>query len=183
MSVQDEVKQSRITLKYRTEIDGEPAAIDLPLRLMILADFSQGTSKDRKLDLDARVARNLDGSNTADIMKDMNISLDLTVPNKIGGSGDIDVKLSIDSIDSFSPQEVARQVPQIQSLVLFKKLLEEIQSNLANKKEFAQLLNKLFSNKAALEKIRGEIKHLAPTLPKKQIGHSDSKPEKQGMKQ
>lgn len=175
MSVQDEVPKSRITLTYKTEVDGEPAAVDLPLRLMLLADLSQGTSKDRKLDLDARAPRSLNGSNTSEIMEDMNITMDFVVPNKISGGsgGDLNVKLSIDSLESFSPQEIAKQVPQIQSLVLFKKLLEEVQSNLANKKEFAQLLNKIYSNKDVLEKVREELKHLAPTLPKAQIAHSE----------
>jgi len=176
MSVQDEVPKSRITLTYKTEVDGEPAAVDLPLRLMLVGDFSQGSSKDRKIDLDERAPRNLNGSNTADIMQDMGISLEIVVPNKISGgdSGDINVKLSIDGLDSFSPQEIAKQVPQIQSLVLFKKLLEEVQSNIANKKEFAQLLNKLYSNKEALTQVKKELKHLAPTLPKAQIGHVDN---------
>ncbi len=174
MSVQDEVPKSRITLTYKTEVDGEPAAVDLPFRLMIPGDFSQGTSKDRKLDLDERVPRNLNGSNTADVMREMGISLDIVVPNKInsGDGGDLKVQLKVEGLDSFSPQQIAKQVPQIQSLILFKKLLEEMQSNIANKKEFAQLLNKLYANKEALEGLKEELKHLAPTLPKAQIGHS-----------
>ena len=47
MAVQDEVPKSRITLRYRTEIDGTPADIQLPLRLLMMGDFSLGTSKDR----------------------------------------------------------------------------------------------------------------------------------------
>lgn len=174
MAVQDEVPKSRITLTYKTEVEGAPATVDLPFRIMIPADFSLGSSKDRKFDLDERNPRNLDGTNTSDVMRDMGISIDLVVPNKINAetSETLDVHLSISSLDSFSPQEIAKQVPQIQSLLLFKKLLEEIQSNIANKKEFAQLLNKLYSNPDAFAKLKEELKQLAPTLPKPQIGHS-----------
>lgn len=179
MSVQDEVPRSRITLTYKTEVDGEPATVNLPFRLMIPADFSLGTSKDRKIDLDERTPRNLDGSNANDVMREMGITLDLVVPNKINKdvSETLNVRLSINSLNSFSPQEVAKSVPQLQSLLLFKKLLEEVQSNIANKKEFAQLLNKLYSNPDALIKIREELKQLAPTLPKAQIAHSEAKGE------
>ena len=31
MAVQDEVPKSRITLIYKTEVNGEPAAVDLPV--------------------------------------------------------------------------------------------------------------------------------------------------------
>ena len=175
MAVQDEIKPSRITLVYKTEVDGEPAAVDLPFRLMIPADLSMGTSKDRKVDLDQRAPRNIDGSNANDVMRDMDISLDLTVSNRINRdeSETLDIKLSIASLESFSPQEIAKQVPQIRSLMLFKKLLEELQSNIANKKEFSQLLNKLYSDPDSLTKLRGELENYAPTLPKAQIGHSE----------
>lgn len=167
MPVQDEVPKSRITLTYKTEVDGEPATVDLPFRLMIPADLSLGTSKDRKLDLEERAPRSLNGTNTSDVMRDMGISLDLVVANKISpeSSESLRANLVIDSIQSFSPENVAKQVPQIQSLILLKKLLEEIQSNIANKKEFAQLLNRLYSNQHSLEKIKEELKALAPALP------------------
>ena len=137
MAVQDEVPKSRITLVYKTEVDGEPAAVDLPLRLMITADLSMGTSKDRRVDLDQRAPRNADGSNANDVMKDMGVTLALTVPNRINpeASETFDVNLSIASMESFSPQEIAKQVPQIRSLLLFKKLLEEIQSNITDLKK------------------------------------------------
>jgi type VI secretion system protein ImpB len=148
---------------------------------MIPADLSLGTSKDRQQDLDERSPRGLNGSNTNDVMRDMGISLEIVVPNKIASSSkeSLKVSLSINSLDSFSPQEVAKQIPQIQSLVTFKKLLEEIQSNIANKKEFAQLLNKLYSNQDALIKMKEELKAFAPTLPKAEIGFVDNQAEKQ----
>ena len=42
---------------------------------------------------------------------------------------------------------------------LLKKLLEEVQSNVANKKEFAQLLTKLFSSEESLSKMREKLKN------------------------
>lgn len=159
MPVQDEVPKSRITLTYKTEVEGEPAVVNLPLRLMVLGDFSAGTSKDRKLDLDQRGLRALSGSNIGEIMQDMDINLDMVVADKINPEGqDLRVQLKIDSLKSFTPEEVAKQVPQIRSLLLLKKLLEEVQSNVANKKEFAQLLNKLYTNKGSLERMREKLK-------------------------
>ncbi len=159
MSVQDEVKKSRLTLRYKTEVNGEPAVVDLPLRLMVLGDFSAGSSKDRQVDLEERKSRSLDGGNFNELMRDMEIALDMVVPNKVNPDEEsLRVKLSVDNIRSFSPEEVAKQVPQIRSLILLKKLLEEIQSNVANKKEFAQLLSRLFSNGNLLSSLREKLK-------------------------
>lgn len=159
MAVQDEVPKSRLTITYKTEVNGEPAVVNLPLRLMVLGDFSNGSSKDRKLDLEERKLRSLDGRNTNEMMKDMGISMDVVVPNKINPQEEgMRVKVNFDSMSSFSPEEVAKQVPQIRSLLLLKKLLEEIQSNIANKKEFASLVNNLFANKELLSKYREKLK-------------------------
>ena len=160
MPVQDEVPKSRITLTYKTEVDGEPAVVDLPLRLMVLGDFSNGTSKDRQLELEERNLRALDGRNTDQIMEDMGINLDIVVPNKINPKEqDMRVKLDIDSMSAFSPEAVAKQIPQIRSLLLLKKLLEEVQSNVANKKEFAQLLNKLYADENLLQGLRKKLQN------------------------
>lgn len=162
MAVQDEVPKSRITLTYKTEVDGEPAVVDLPMRLMVLGDFSNGSSKDRKQPLEERGTRALNGSNTDEIMKDMGINLDIVVPNKINNKEEeLRVQLNLDSISSFSPDAVAKQVPQIRSLLLLKKLLEEVLSNVANKKEFAQLLSKLYSDQESLQKLREKLQNFS----------------------
>jgi type VI secretion system protein ImpB len=160
MAVQDETPKSRITLTYKTEVQGEPAVVDLPFRILALGDFSGGSSKDRQIDLEERGLRSLDGKNTNQVMKDMRISLDMVVPNKINSQEEsLRVELNFDSMNAFSPESIAKQVPQIRSLMLLKKLLEEVQSNIANKKEFAQLLSKLFSSEESLNKMREKLKN------------------------
>ena len=83
MAIQDEIPKSRLTLKYKTEIDGQPEDLSLPMRLLVTGDFSLGSSKDRKLDLEDRRVRNVDGTNTDAIMKDMDIGLNFSVANQI----------------------------------------------------------------------------------------------------
>lgn len=162
MPVQDEIPKSRITLTYKTEVDGEPAVVNLPFRLMVLGDFSNGSSRDRSLELEERNLRSMDGKNTDEVMKDMGINLEMVVPDKLKNDGsDMRVQLKVDSMNSFSPEDIAKQIPQVRSLLLLKKLLEEIQSNVANKKEFAQLLGKLYSNEELYNKMKDELKEFA----------------------
>lgn len=160
MSIQDEIPKSRLTLTYKTEVNGAQEDVNLPLRLAILGDFSGGTSQDRKLDLDERRIRNLDGTNTDAVMKDMGISLDLTVDNKVDPdkAEEMDVKLSLDSIKSFNPEQVAKQVPKLNGLLMLKELLEEMTSNVDNRKEFRKLLNELLQDQGALESLKDELK-------------------------
>jgi type VI secretion system protein ImpB len=160
MSIQDEIPKSRLTLRYKTEVDGQPEDISLPLRLSVLGDFSHGTSKDRKVDLEERRVRNLDGTNTDAVMKDMGMSLSFPVPNKVDPDNgeELQVELPIESMKSFSPDHVAKHVPKLKGLLMLKRLLEETLSNVDNRKEFRKLLGELMADQASLQKLIGELK-------------------------
>jgi len=160
MAIQDEIPQSRLTLRYKTEVSGEPADITLPLRLMILGDFSLGTSTDRQLDLDERRVRNLDGTNTDATMKDMGMSLRFTVDNKIDPNNEpeLEISLPIDSMKSFSPDQVAEHVPKLKGLLTLKQLVAEMLTNVNNRKELHKLLNEMMGNSENKDKILADLK-------------------------
>jgi len=160
MAIQDEIPKSRLTLKYKTEVNGQQEDVDLPMRFLVTGDFSQGTSKDRKVELDERRLRNFDGKNTNDVMKDMGINLDFVVDNKIDPDSEeeLAVSLPFTGINSFSPAEVAKNVPKIKSLLLLKKLLNEMMTSVDNKKEFRKLLNDLMGDQDAMGKLLEELK-------------------------
>lgn len=159
MAIQDEIPKSRLTLRYKTEVNGQPEDITLPLRLMVTGDFSQGSSTDRKLDLDERRIRNLDGTNTDQVMKDMGMSLNFAVENKINpDQDDMQVNLPINSMKSFSPDEVAENVPKLKGLLTLKKLVEEMLTNVDNRKDLRKLMDELISNPENMEKVLADLK-------------------------
>lgn len=160
MAITDEIPKSRITLTYRTEVHGEREDVALPFRVLIMGDLSNGTSKDRKLDLDQRQIRGLDGKNLDAVIKDMGMSLKLTVPNKVNpdeGGAEMEVELPISGLKSFSPAEIAHNVPKLKALLLLKKLLLEAQANLDNRKEFRKLMRELATRKEAIAALQGEL--------------------------
>lgn len=160
MAIQDEIPKSRLTLRYRTEINGQPEDVNLPLRLLVTGDLSLGSSKDRKVDLEERRMRNMDGKNTDAVMKDMGIKLNFAVPNKIDPDKEEDMQVSIpiESMKSFSPDQVAKHVPKVKGLLMLKRLIEEVTSNVDNRKEFRKLLGDLLADQEALGKMMEELK-------------------------
>lgn len=153
MAITDEIPKSRITLTYRTEVRGEPEEVSLPFRVLVMGDLSGGTSRDRKVDLDQRQIRGLDGKNLDAVMADMNMVLRLTVPNKINpqaAGDDLQIELPVRGIKSLAPAEIAKNVPRIRALLLLKKLLLEAQANLDNRKDFRKLVRALATDKAAI---------------------------------
>jgi len=160
MSVQDEIPKSRLTLRYKTEVNGTPADIVLPMRMMVTGDFSGGTSKDCEKDLDERLSHSMNGTNTDDVMREMGISLTVAVPNRVDPENgeDINVNLKIDSMKSLKPDAIAKQIPKVEALLLLKRLLEESISNVDNRKEFRKLLDELMSQPDQLEKVLADLK-------------------------
>ena len=59
---------------------------------------------------------------------------------------------------SFTPAEVAKNVPKIRALLLMKRLLLEVQANLDNRKEFRKLLRQLAQDKGSVTQLLGELK-------------------------
>lgn len=159
MSIQDEIPKSRLTLRYKTEVNGQLEDLSLPMRFLVAGDFSQGSSKDQKEDLDERRIRNMDGKNTDAIMKDMGLNLKFQVPNKIDPDKEEDLQVDIpfDSIRSMSPDQVALNIPKIRGLLMLKELLQEVMSNVDNRKSYRKLLSELMGNEEALSSMLGEL--------------------------
>lgn len=154
MAITDEIPRSRITLTYRTTVRGEPEDVTLPFRVLAMGDLSNGTSVDRKLDLDKRQLRRLDGKNLDDVMKDMGMSLQFTVKNRINpvsGGEEFEVRLPVTSTESFLPASVAKDVPRVRALLLLKKLLLEAQANFDNSKDFRNLLRTVAQSSSSID--------------------------------
>lgn len=159
MAVNDTIPKSRITLTYRTDVRGEKEEVNLPFRLLIMGDMSAGKSTDRKLDLDQRRIRNIEGSHLTEMMADMNISIETEVQNRIDPqNGDtLKVSIPITSMRSFDPYEVAQHVPKIKSLLLLKSLLLELQGDIDNRKQFRRAMRTVALNKDNLVSLRAEL--------------------------
>jgi type VI secretion system protein ImpB len=153
--IQDKLPKSRITLVYRTNINGEAEDVKLPFRVVVLGDFSLGSAKDRQLDLEERKMRSVTGSNLNDLMKDMGMSIAFEVDDKLSsdGEGKMAVELPISRMKSFHPDEIVHHVPKLKALLLLRKLLLEMQSDIDNRKELRRKLYELFSNKEELKKL------------------------------
>jgi len=153
--IQDNLPKSRITLVYRTNINGQKEDVKLPFRVAVLGDFSLGSSTDRQVDLEERKMRSVTGSNLNELMKDMGMSVSFEVDDKVSadGEGKMAVELPITGMKSFHPDEIVHHVPKLKALLLLRKLLMEMQSDIDNRKELRRTLYELFSNKEQLQKL------------------------------
>ncbi|KFE63036.1 type VI secretion system contractile sheath small subunit [Hyalangium minutum] len=155
MPIQDKLPTSRITLTYRTTINGQEEEVDLPFRMLVLGDLSLGSSKDRKVDLDERKLRSVKPGGLDDLMKDMDMSIEFQVPDKTtsSGEGTMNVKLPIERMKSFHPDEFVQHVPKLKALLILRKLLLEMQADIDNRKELWRTLSELYAHPEQIQQL------------------------------
>lgn len=159
MAIQHDLPRSRLTLTYKTTIHGEPETVNLPFRLLVLGDFSSGQHKDSEKDLELRPLRAINGPNLSNVMSDMKITLSLNdVANRIDDGEALEVRLPLESMRSFSPDEIVKHVPQLKALLLMRQLLQELQGQIDNQSGLRKEIQRLFADKNAIEEIKKELK-------------------------
>jgi type VI secretion system protein ImpB len=122
---------------------------------VVLGDFSLGSSTDRQVDLEERKMRSVSPGNISDLMKDMGMSISFEVDDKISadGEGKMAVELPINRMKSFHPDEIVHQVPRLKALLLLRKLMLEMQSDIDNRKDLRRKVYELFSNPEEVKKL------------------------------
>lgn len=141
MAIQDQIPRSRITLTYRTTISGEPETVELPLRLLLVGDFTQ--VEERQDDLDTRRIRGINKEGLGSVMEDMKLGVEFQVPGLF--SAEETATLSFKSMRDFDPDRVSEQVGSINALRQMRTLLMELRSSIANQRDFRKGLNRLIT--------------------------------------
>jgi type VI secretion system protein ImpB len=91
-------------------------------------------------------------------MRSMDLSAEYVVKNTIkGGDEDMKVNLDFEDLDSFSPEEVARQVPELNKLVAMRNLLQDLRNRVVSLSQFRKELNKIVKDKDQLQKLSSEL--------------------------
>ena len=159
-SFQKEKPPSRINIFLEVLKDGAKKKMELPMRLMVLGDF---TLKESGAPLDEREKINVNKDNFEQVMKSRSLGLNFNVKDHIaGGDNEMKVDLKFNDLSSFHPEEVAKQVPQLGRLLATRNLLQDLRDRIINKNEFRKRLEAIIKDKAAMNQLLAELNQLAP---------------------
>lgn len=157
-SFQKEVPKARINLSLNVETGGNAKKLELPLKMLVMGDFSNGKTKGKVVD---RERVNINKNNFEAVMKDLNPTTGFEVPNQLAQDGsDISVKLSFTSMNDFRPDHVAQQIPELHSLMAMRNLLKDLKSNLLDNAKFRKELERIVANQPQLEGLKQQLESL-----------------------
>lgn len=122
-------RQSRVDIKISDALRGK-AEPELPFKILVMGDY---TLKDDDRPIEEREPLDINKSNFDATMQKFNLSLDLSVDDKIGGQGEMPVSLRFGTLKDFRPEAIAKQVPQLQRLLKMREGLKALRPSMAKK--------------------------------------------------
>lgn len=153
--------KERINISYVPKTDGQPSEVELPLNMLIVGDTGKTTEK---MALDERHMVSIDKHSFNAVMAEASISLNFAVPAKLDDAAkkddEMNVALEIKSLDDFSPDSVARRVPEMKKLLELREALTALKGPLGNLPAFRAQLQSLLENEETREQLLREISEI-----------------------
>ena len=104
----------RVQIEYDLEVYGAEKKQQIPFVMGVMADLA-GKPEEELPPVDERSMLEIDVDNFDDRLKSMKPRVQFTVPNTLTGEGNLNVDITFDSMDDFSPAAVARKVGSLNS--------------------------------------------------------------------
>lgn len=148
--------KERINIAYKSNTGGAAEDVELPLKMLVLDDF---TGRENDDVLEDRETVNVNKDNFDDVVKSHQIGLSFTVPNKLeeNSEDDIDVNLNINAMKDFNPENVAKQVPELNSLLELRRALLALKGPLGNTPAFRKTIQSILDNEETRAQIMREL--------------------------
>ena len=157
-SYQNEVPAARVNIELDLHTGGSKKKVELPLKILSVGDYGRGKDK-RTLSEKEKVSINK--NNFDAVLKDFKPEAEITVPNTLADDGsDVNVDLSFESMNDFSPEQVAKKIPQLRSLLAMRNLLRDLKSNLLDNATFRYELEKIVKDEQLSDELRAELESI-----------------------
>lgn len=148
--------KERINISYKSDTGGASENVELPLKLLVLDDF---TGKENDKVIEDRDPININKENFNDVVKSHNLSMSFSVPNKLedNSSDDISVGLKINSMKDFDPGNIAQQIPELNSLLELRRALQALRGPLGNVPAFRKTIQAILENDDTRKQVMEEL--------------------------
>lgn len=148
--------KERVNIVYKPETGDAKEEVELPLKLLVVGDFTQ--QSDERM-VEDRDPVSIDKDNFNEVLKGQNLELNIGVANKLGDDPDAQMALNLkfDSLKDFDPDQIISQVPELQKLMELREALKALKSPLSNVPEFRKKVQSLVKDEGARERLLKEL--------------------------
>tara|TARA_R110002072_G_scaffold57830_3_gene148272 strand:- start:937 stop:1353 length:417 start_codon:yes stop_codon:yes gene_type:complete len=128
---------------------------ELPLKMLFVGDY---TLRQDETPVAERKPININKDNFSKVMEGQDLNLEFGVENKLEEEGgDMAVNLKFKSLNDFTPEKIAEQVPELNKLLELRQALTALKSPLGNNKDFKKKIREIIDNEEARNQILAEL--------------------------
>ena len=153
--------KERINLVYESKLGGQEAQRELPLKILSIGDYT-GSPDDRALA--DRKPINVNKVNFKDVMAAQKLSVEVSVPDRLSGEEDAEIggTLTFESLDDFTPEGIANQVPELQRLLALREALVSVRASVSNPSAFLKKLKAVVKDENQRNQLIAELSKAPP---------------------
>src|SRR5271169_1621548 len=142
----------RVQIEYDVELYGAEKKIELPFVMGVMADLS-GKPAEELPGVSDRKFLEIDVDNFDERLKACKPRVALQVPNTLTGEGSLNVEMTFESMDDFSPAAVARKVDSLNKLLQARTELANLLTYMDGKSKAEDLIAKLLQDPELLKSL------------------------------
>ena len=147
----------RVQIEYDVELYGAEKKVHLPFVMGVMSDLS-GKPEEPLPAVADRKFMEFDVDNFDERMKAMKPRAAFRVDNTLTGEGQLNVDLTFESMDDFSPAAVAKKVDSLNKLLEARKQLNNLVTYMDGKTGAEELIAKAINDPALLQSLVSEPK-------------------------
>ena len=147
----------RVQIEYEVELYGAQKKVQVPFVMGVMADLS-GDAAEPLPGVDERKFLSIDIDNFDERMKSMKPRVAFRVPNTLTGGGQLNVDITFESMDDFSPAAVARKVDALAKLLEARTQLANLVTYMDGKSGAEELISKVLNDPALLKSLADKAK-------------------------
>lgn len=156
----ERVRPPRVNISYDVETGGAVETKELPFLMGVLADLS-GQPADALPRLKDRKFVEVTPDNFDAVLKNMKPRVNFTVENKLqpgqADAGKLAIDMTFESMDDFSPENVARKVKPLKELLDMRSNLADLRGTLQGNDKLDEILQNTLNDAAAMKRLESEI--------------------------
>jgi type VI secretion system protein ImpB len=153
----------RVQIEYDVELYGAEKQIELPFVMGVMADLS-GKPAEALPGVPDRKFMEIDVDNFDERLKACKPRVAFQVPNTLTGEGNVNVEMTFESMDDFSPAAVARKVDALNQLLTARTQLANLLTYMDGKSGAEDLVAKLLNDPNLLKAVSAAPKPNVPTV-------------------
>jgi type VI secretion system protein ImpB len=142
----------RVQIEYDVEVYGAEKKIQLPFVMGVMSDLS-GKPAEALPSVEDRKFVEIDVDNFDSRLKAMKPRVAFQVPNTLTGEGNLNVDITFESMEDFSPGAIAKKVDALRKLLDARTELSNLLSYMDGKAGAEELIGKVLKDPALLQSL------------------------------